>query len=81
MVSSENQPGVLFELDIPFCRRDTSTGNGGEIVECWKRAAELADVFRRLHGTEIFDSARNRCRECRKADAEVGLPDDGGRKI
>src|SRR5205814_3657282 len=60
---------------------DACAGHRRKIVECGEGATKLVDVFGSIFGAEIFKPAGNQYCECRKAGAEVGLSDDGGRKI
>src|SRR5215475_10454731 len=71
-----------FGIDsIEFWYGSKCASYSGTIGECRERAAELADVQRELLGAEVFDPGSSEHGQCGLARAQVGLSDDGRRKI
>src|SRR6266436_1762044 len=57
------------------------TGDAAAPAGFRKRAAELADIFRRLRGASVQRARPDQYGECACIGGEMGLSDDGRRQI
>ncbi len=64
-----------------FGRSGECAGDCGAAFECVEGAAQLVDVQRGLRGTQVFDTGADWREQRERTCAEVGVSDDGGRKI
>src|SRR5579871_336755 len=67
--------------DVVRGRRREGSSDGRAALEFAERAAELADVQWRLCGAALFDAGPNQFGQFERTGTEVGLSDDGRRKI